>query len=119
MGQQQTMRATGTALRRILLVFAVAAMIAALLPGTAFAAEGSGGTIEENSPFGPVSGGRGGSGNGGGGGGHLNGEFSLGGIDFEANGGLGGGSSAEHGGGGGGGGCFTNLSTGERLCGHL
>jgi hypothetical protein len=102
-------------MRRIILVLVVAAMIAALLPGTAFAA--GGGPIHEPFPLGgTVDGGRGSSDHGGGGGGHLTGDlFGLGG---EFNGGIGGGSSAENGGGGGGGGCFT-ASSGERFCGKL
>ena len=35
MGQQQTMRATGTALRRMIMVLAVAALMAAIMVATA------------------------------------------------------------------------------------
>ena len=61
MGQQQTMRVTGSALRRILLVLAVTAILVLALSAPAFARSGDGGGY----PIGPPGEGAGGCGIGG------------------------------------------------------
>jgi hypothetical protein len=110
-------------MRRILLVLVVAAMISALLPGTAFAGHlgpGTGGHIDHDRYFGGaiLNGGSGGSlGHGSGQGGHLTGFLD----GDEVNGGYGEGGSVVRGihQGGGGGGCLTDPVSRERECGKL
>src|SRR5215210_504065 len=106
-------------MRRILLVLVVAAMISALLPGTALA-QGAGGHIDHDGYFGGaiLNGGSGGSlGHGSGQGGHLTGLLD----GDEVNGGYGEGGSVVRDihQGGGGGGCLTDPGTRERECGKL